>query len=98
MNGFWTATFSTPFGTGYGVAYFTDKEVFGGDSGFTYTGAFSATGNTVNAEFKVSPYNKSMQSVFGDNQAFNLSIEGTLQGDRLVGQGRAREPLLRGPI
>jgi hypothetical protein len=89
MKGFWTATFSTRLGTGYGVAYFTDNEVFGGDSAFTYIGTYELSGTQVQAKLRITPYNNSMTSVFGGNQAFDLTISGALQGDTVVGRGAA---------
>lgn len=89
MNGFWTASFNTPMGLGYGVAFFTDTQVFGGDSAFTYVGNYESDSSIVTAQLQVNPFNNSMGSVFGSNQAFTLTITGKVQAGQLKGQGSA---------
>jgi hypothetical protein len=90
MNGFWTAKFNTPIGTGFGVAFFSDAEVLGGDSGYTYIGKYERSGDNIVANLRITPYGAGMPSVFGPgNQAFDLKITGTVQGNQMAGKGTA---------
>jgi hypothetical protein len=90
MDGFWTAKFVTPLGSGGGVAYFTANEVFGGDSGFTYLGTYQVNGTEIVAKLKITPYFAGAPSVFGaTSQAFDLVITGNVQGAQVSGKGTA---------
>jgi hypothetical protein len=90
MDGFWTAKFVTPMGSGGGVAYFTASEVFGGDSGFTYLGPYEVKGTEIIAKLKITPYLAGIPSVFGStSQAFDLTITGSVQGNQMNGKGAA---------
>jgi hypothetical protein len=90
MDGFWTAKFTTPMGSGGGVAYFTANQVFGGDSGFTYLGSYQINGTDVVAKLRISPHSPGIASVFGPTtQAFDLTITGTIQGNQMTGKGVA---------
>lgn len=94
MNGFWTAKFNTPIGTGFGVAFFSDAEVFGGDSGYTYIGKYERSGDNIVANLRIAPYGAGVPSVFGPgNQAFDLKITGTVQGNQMAGNGSASHAL-----
>lgn len=89
MTGFWTVRFNTPMGAGAGVAYFTEREVFGGDSGFKYEGSYQSDGSKITADLRVSPHFTAFQSVFGSTQPFNLRIDGTVSGNTMNGRGTA---------
>jgi hypothetical protein len=90
MNGFWTAKFVTPFGSGGGVAYFTANEVFGGDSGFTYLGTYQVNGAEIVAKLRIAPHFAGIPSVFGStSQPFDLTITGSVQGNQMNGKGTA---------
>ena len=90
MNGFWTAKFNTAFGTGFGVAYFTGTEVFGGDSGYTYIGTYETKGDTIVSKLRITPFGTGIPTVFGSsNQPFDLTITGTVQGNQMTGRGSA---------
>lgn len=89
VQGFWTATFKTPLGMGYGVAYFTNGHVFGGDSAFTYVGTYTEQSDALEAKLRISPYNNSMSGVFGGGSAFELTINGRIDGGRISGNGSA---------
>ena len=89
MTGFWTVRFNTPQGVGAGVAYFTETEVFGGDSGFKYVGTYKSDGANINADLRVSPHFPGIQTVFGSAQAFDLKIVGTISGNTMSGRGAA---------
>jgi hypothetical protein len=90
MDGFWTAKFVTPMGSGGGVAYFTASEVFGGDSGFTYLGSYQMSGTEMVAKLRITPHFAGIPSVFGStSQAFDLTITGSVQGSQISGKGAA---------
>jgi hypothetical protein len=90
MEGFWTAQFKTPLGLGFGVAYFRDGKVFGGDSGYTYLGTYSEDQNRINAVINVAPFSPGVPSVFGSiGSAFRLNISATYNNIEAVGTGTA---------
>jgi hypothetical protein len=89
MIGFWTVRFNTPMGTGAGVAYFTDNEVFGGDSGYKYVGHYHSDGTNIVANLRVSQHFPGIATVFGSTQPFDLKIEGRISGNTMIGKGTA---------
>ncbi len=90
MEGLWTAKFTTPMGSGGGVAYFTSDKVFGGDSGFTDIGSYEEIAENIVAKLKISPHFSGIPSVFGATaKTFDLTITGTVRDGRLMGQGSA---------
>ena len=68
VDGFWTVQFQSIQGGGGGVAVFTKGKIFGGDSGYTYTGTYEETDNQVKARVSVqnfSPGVPNVMCVFG---------------------------------
>lgn len=89
MDGFWTAKFGTPLGSGGGVVYFANGEIFGGDGGFTYIGTYVMNGSQVAAQLRISPHMSGIPNVFGNGQPFDLNIKGSMQGSSMSGVGEA---------
>lgn len=67
QNGLYKASFSTPFGSGDGVVYMRDGQLWGGDSMMFYRGTYTVSGNKLSAEVKSEVHSKTpgMVSVFG---------------------------------
>jgi T3SS negative regulator,GrlR len=49
VEGFWTVQFTDIQGLGFGVVTLLGGQVFGGDSGFMYTGTYTDSENAMNA-------------------------------------------------
>lgn len=86
MEGFWTVQFTGVQGFGFGVVTLIRGEVFGGDSGFVYTGTYTNQGNTLNARVRVHRGAPGVQSVMGRDQ-FDLELTGNMQGNSIVANG-----------
>ncbi len=86
MEGFWTVQFTGVQGWGAGVITLIGGRVFGGDSGFLYTGTYAQQGNALTARVHIKQYNSGVPNVMGRNE-FDLELNGTLQGNTLAGTG-----------
>jgi len=86
MEGFWLVQFTGVQGFGGGVVTLIHGKVFGGDSGFIYSGNYSEEGGTLNAKIQVKRSYPGAQSVMGQDR-FNLELAGTLQGDVIAAAG-----------
>jgi hypothetical protein len=92
LDGFWTVQFQGVQGGGGGVAVFTNGKVFGGDSGYTYTGTYKENNNAVTARISVQNFSPGVPNVMGRQGNFELEFTGTVSGDvmkvvaNLVGQ------------
>lgn len=94
MEGFWSVQFQGVQGMGAGVITLVGGQLFGGDSGFLYTGTYTVQGNTLQAKVNVKQFAGSNTSVMGLNQ-FSLDLSGTIQGDRGTMTGTATGTPLR---
>ena len=95
-NGLYIADFKTPLDQSSGVVHFVDGKVYGGDSGMYYFGRYEVKGNKIKIDLTVRQHNPVSQSVFGDIEEFDLSLDGKTDSDPIVLNGRAtRTPSLR---
>lgn len=90
MEGFWTVQFSGLQGWGAGVITLIHGQVFGGDSGFMYTGTYTQEGNILNAHVHVKPHTTGVtlpvSNVMGRDE-FDLDLKGTMDGNRIMATG-----------
>jgi T3SS negative regulator,GrlR len=77
MEGFWSVQFKGVDGFGSGVVTLMDKELFGGDSGFLYTGNYTTQSNILTAQVIVRRFAPGAPSVMGRDQ-FQLNLTGKL--------------------
>jgi hypothetical protein len=85
IDGFWTVHFEAGGNRGAGVVVLTNGKIFGGDSGFTYTGSYSLTGDTMTAEVKAQNFEPTVPSLLGLS-AYTLNLRGNVTGDVISGQ------------
>ena len=88
VEGFWIVQYEGMQGNGGGVALFIKGKVFGGDTGYYYLGTYQSIGSTLKAQITVHNFIPNMPSVVGITGDFELSIEGTVEGDAIRGTGR----------
>jgi len=88
VEGFWIVQYEGMQGNGGGVVVFTKGKVFGGDTGYYYLGSYESKGNGLKAQIAVRNFIASVPSVVGIVGDFELSIEGTVEGDVIKGTGR----------
>lgn len=86
MEGFWTIQFTGVQGWGTGVVTLVGGRVFGGDSGFLYTGSYTQQGDALNARVHVKQYLAGVPNVMGLNE-FDLELTGKLQGNKIAATG-----------
>jgi hypothetical protein len=87
LEGFWIVQYEGMNGNGGGVAIFIRGQVFGGDTGYTYTGSYVSNGSSVSAHVAVRNFLPDVPSVIGIVGDFELDIEGNLDGDVIKGTG-----------
>jgi hypothetical protein len=75
MEGFWSVQFKGVDGLGSGVVTLINGELFGGDSGFLYTGGYTTQSNTLTADVIVRRFAPGSASVMGRDQ-FQLRLTG----------------------
>jgi hypothetical protein len=86
MEGFWLVQFQGVQGFGGGAVTLVQGKVFGGDSGFLYTGTYTEQGGVLSAKIHVKRAFPGAQSVMGMDQ-FDLVLTGTLQGSVIAAKG-----------
>ncbi len=86
VEGFWTVQFTGIQGLGFGVVTLLGGQVFGGDSGFLYTGTYTENGNAVDIRVQVRRVVDEAPKVMGLDR-FELELTGRLQGNTLVVTG-----------
>lgn len=87
IEGFWIVQYEGMRGNGGGVAVFINGKVFGGDTGYIYTGSYETKGHTVSANINVQNFLPDIPSVLGVVGDFELRIDGVLEGDVIKGTG-----------
>jgi hypothetical protein len=85
IDGFWTVHFEAGGNRGAGVVVLMNGKVFGGDSGFTYIGSYSVTGDTMAGEVKAQNFEPTVPSVLGLS-SYSLTLRGRVTGDSISGQ------------
>ncbi|WP_430433299.1 hypothetical protein [Methyloversatilis sp.] len=81
---------------GYGVVVLETGRVLGGDSSFVFVGSYTVNNGTVIANVKCTNDRKTLLSVFGDINEFNLHLEGKPDEKEFILQGHMIEnPTMR---
>jgi hypothetical protein len=84
MQGFWTVRFTGVQGWGTGVITLVGGRVFGGDSGFLYSGTYTDHGSVLRANVHVRPNGMvAIPNVMGRDE-FDLELEGTMNGNTIA--------------
>lgn len=88
VEGFWLVQFEGVQGGGGGVAIFTKGKVFGGDSGFTYTGEYTILqGTEMHATIEVRNFVPSIPNVLGVHGDFRLDVRGRVEPEVIRAKG-----------
>jgi hypothetical protein len=86
VEGFWIVQFEGVQGNGGGVVFFIKGKIFGGDSGFVYTGTYQTDEKTISARVKVRNFLPEVLSVFGIPGDYDLIVTGTVAGKVIHGK------------
>ena len=87
VEGFWIVQYEGMQGNGGGVAMFIKGKVFGGDTGYTYVGTYTAEGNLLKANVIVQAFLPGIPNVTGVVGDFELNLVGTIAGDVIQATG-----------
>lgn len=87
-DGLYIAHFRTPLDEASGVIVIQDGRVMGGDGGMYYAGTVTGE-ERVEVAMTVRKHNEAAQSVFGDFEAFKLTLTGQRKGESYEFTGRA---------
>lgn len=85
VQGFWIVQFEGVQGNGGGVVFFIKGQIFGGDSGFVYTGTYQTDDTTITGRVKVRNFLPEVLSVFGVSGDYELSLKGNVAGRKIEG-------------
>lgn len=85
VEGFWIVQFEGAQGNGGGVVFFIGGRIFGGDSGFVYTGMYQTDEKTITGSVKVRNFLPEVSSVFGVPGDYELSLRGNVVGNKIDG-------------
>lgn len=88
-DGLYIAQFRTPLDEAAGVIVIAGDRVLGGDGGMYYAGEVSGEDDRIEVQMTVRKHNETAQSVFGDFDAFKLTLTGRRNADSYEFQGRA---------
>jgi hypothetical protein len=92
MEGFWIVQFEGMEGRGGGVAVLLRGHVYGGDSGYHYTGTYAGEGDHLTADVLVHEFLPGTGNVLGIQGDFRLALAGKIVDNvvegtaKLVGQ------------
>lgn len=87
MEGFWTIQFHGIQSFGAGVVTLIGGQVFGGDSGYLYTGRYTTSGGMFKAMLRVRQHFFGVSSAMGQS-VFDLELTGSLNGNKVVLKAR----------
>ncbi len=87
VEGFWIVQYEGMKGSGGGVVFFLKGKVFGGDTGYTYTGSYQTQNDSVKARVMVRNFLADVPSVLGVVGDFELNIDGKMEGDVIKATG-----------
>jgi len=72
---------------GFGIAVLETQRILGGDSSFLYVGDYECKDGILYANVKCTNDRKSLRSVFGDINEFNLCLAGKPANDEFMLKG-----------
>ncbi len=86
VEGFWVLQVEAVQGKGGGVVFFSKGQVFGGDTGFYYTGKYETDKEALRAHILVRRFLPDVGSLIGIEGDYELDVTGTLKGDVINGK------------
>lgn len=90
IEGLWAVDFQNQMDLGSGVVVFETNRVYGGDSGWYYTGTYAVEGDEIRARVLIRHYGAPIATVTGHSpgQSFEIDMVGTFEGEnRMVAVG-----------
>ena len=91
IEALWAASFEGPVDKGHGVVVFETGRVFGGDSGWYYSGTYEVHQKNLTGRVKIVFHGSSQGSVTGHvpGQTFEIDLRGKISddGQKIVAHG-----------
>ena len=91
IEALWAASFEGPVDKGHGVVVFETGRVFGGDSGWYYSGTYEVHQKNLTGRVKIVFHGSSQSSVTGHvpGQTFEIDLRGKISedGQKIVAHG-----------
>ena len=88
LEALYVAEFGDVAGASYrngGVVVLETNRIFGGDSGYYYTGTFSIFGDRIEASARITKHNPSWANAFGDDaRQFEIRVLGRIEGEIIL--------------
>lgn len=78
VEGFWIVQYEGLQGNGGGVAVLLKGRVFGGDTGYVYTGTYRTDEKSFSARVKIQNFLPGVPNVLGIPGDFELALQGTV--------------------
>ena len=92
VDGFWLLQFEGIQDSGGGVLVLIKTQVFGGDSGYYFTGSYETSGTMFKAHVQVRNFLPDVPNILGIEGDFELNVTGTLEGDVIRGTASLVSP------
>jgi hypothetical protein len=85
IEGLWIVQYEGLQGSGGGVAVFVSGKILGGDTGYTYEGAYTLQNNVMAARVRVTNFLPNVPNVLGVVGDFDLEIQAPVTGNVIQG-------------
>jgi hypothetical protein len=85
IEGLWIVQYEGTAGGDGGVIVLVKGQLLGGDNAFVYTGTYQSDGKTIAARVLVRNFNPAIGNVLGIKGDFELTLQGTIQGEVIKG-------------
>ncbi|QBY00477.1 hypothetical protein E2K80_06790 [Rhodophyticola sp. CCM32] len=87
-DGTYVVSFESSLGAfGGGTVMIKGYRISGGDIGYLYEGQLEESGDDLVGHVKVTQHDKTMESVFGDIEQFDIDLKGRVIDDRGIFKG-----------
>ena len=86
VDGFWLLQVEGVQGSGGGVVVLTKGHIFGGDTGFYYTGKYETEDTSLRARVTIRKFLPEIESIFGIEGNYDLILTATVEGDVIKGK------------
>jgi hypothetical protein len=87
VDGFWIVQYEGMKGNGGGVVMLIKGQVFGGDTGYIYTGTYTTSGDDLKAHVIVQNFLPDVHNIMGVVGDLELDVSGKISGDVIKGTG-----------
>ena len=92
IDGLWVIEFSSSLNlSGTGILVLSKNRLFGGDTGYYYSGNYDIDNNILTAKIIATRFDTNSISVFGSKDQFTLEIKGKLSDSEFSARGNLQD-------